>query len=149
MNPPLAKSVLPEYCKVGAFDDLTPTTPCIKASSFPEIIQTKGRENIPPMFIIQGSADTFTPIEMNIRLCQALAGETPLLNELYNGCGLARSCGPKTQLRVVAGADHMLDLRCLDMNFIKGLPCTPGSPQGQKKVKDYLGEAYDKFLRPE
>ncbi|MBU3914308.1 alpha/beta hydrolase, partial [bacterium] len=141
-----AQSPLADFCDVKDFSDLTPTNPCVIENSFPEIIQKQGPENFPPMFILQGSADSAVPIEFNIRLCEAQAGKTPLLNQLYNGCEMVEPCGQKSQIRVVAGAEHMLDLRCLDMSYIKGIPCTPGSKSGQEKVSQYLREAYDTFL---
>jgi acetyl esterase/lipase len=152
-NYPMAKNVLPQYCGVASYESIDPTSDCITTSSFPEIIQKINQNQIPPMFLIQGGADSYTPVEMNIRLFQALAGK-PLLNELYNGCEIPSCCPQNTQLetgpyqlRVVEGADHMLDLRCMDMDFFKGLPCTPGSKDGEKNVDKYLEEAYD-FLKP-
>lgn len=82
-------------------------------NSFPELIRAGA--DFPPIFMIHGNADTLVPIEMSTRMCDALSNRNPATPMSREGgrftCGTRR--GVTNVLHVVAGANHILDLKCL------------------------------------
>ena len=133
--------------------DLNAAAPEIRRNSFPDVIQPDP-SRFPPLSIIHGTADTTVPVELSTRLCQALdPAETPQ-DTAYAGGGQTLSCGAKSTLTAVEGANHMLDLRCFtgDKAAIMDrlLPeaaalCPAGSRSASRKVRAALEDAYAQF----
>ncbi len=119
--------------------------PFVVQNSFPELVRS-GADH-PPTFMIHGNADSLVPVEMSIRMCNALSGSDN--HDLHEGgryqCGRRR--GVNNILHVIDGADHILDLNCaVDQSVIEVLGdrfngLVKLCPSGSKKVTD-------KFVRP-
>lgn len=125
----------------------------VEASSFPPLIDPAPAD-FPPFFMIHGAADSSVPVEVTVRLCEAYDPEEGLSEGAYAGGDLVRACGEKSRLHLIGGADHILDLRCftgeLDTlaRFLFKLDtlCPAGGPDGERKVREALREAYGEFF---
>ena len=94
------------------------------------------------------------PVELSVRLCQALDPAEEPQGSAYEDGDLERACGAKGELTVVAGADHILDLRCFAGRnaevmgqLFEGASslCPAGSRDGARQVREALEAAYAKF----
>ncbi|HEY0721799.1 MAG TPA: alpha/beta hydrolase [Gammaproteobacteria bacterium] len=87
--------------------------PFVSENSFPELVRS-GVDH-PPLFMIHGNADELVPVEMSIRMCEALSEPATPQHDMHTGgryqCGSRR--GVDNILYVVDGANHILDLRCV------------------------------------
>ncbi len=137
---------------VSAAKDIALDHPLVLANSLPGRLRTLAKD-APALFLLQGDADQTIPVEMSLRLCAALAGEE-LSGRAYRGGSLERPCGERSQLHIIAGADHILDLRCFLGEYqvlaeqllpeTDGL-CPAGSPDGEEQVRRALSAAYAWF----
>jgi acetyl esterase/lipase len=108
------RSLIEQFIGVS---DLAPLqhnpSPFVVQNSFPELIRS-GIDH-PPVFMVHGNADDLVPVEMSIRLCQALEAPASDRRDLHAGgryqCGTRR--GIDNILHVVDGANHILDLKCM------------------------------------
>ena len=133
--------------------ELDPAAPQIRRNSFPDVIQGDPTP-FPPLFMIHGSGDTTVPVELTTRLCQALDPADEPRDSKYSGGGQTLQCGQNSRLTVIAGAEHMLDLRCFTGKnaaiMDRLLPeaaalCAAGSASAARKVRNALKEAYSEF----
>ena len=133
--------------------DLDPQDPLVQRNGFPVKIDPDPT-SFPDMVLIQGDADTIVPVEMSTRMCEALDPAKPLSPDGYPGGDLETTCGEGSQMTLVAGADHILDLRCftgrLNRVMEKIYPqahqlCPSGSVEGERRVRDALVRAYEHF----
>ena len=126
-------------------------TEVVTQNSLPPRINT-APDDFPKYFLIHGTADQTVPVEMSTRFCEALDPKQKPDDRLFDRSqdALRRSCGENGELRLVEGADHLLDLRCftgdlsiltryLDENL--GL-CQAGSASAAKEVRGILEEGY-------
>lgn len=131
------------------------TNRLVASSSFPSLIDP-APEDFPPVFLIHGTADRSVPVEPTVRLCEAFDPEESLSKGAYPGGDLVRSCGASSRMHLIAGADHILDLRCFTgelhvlAKHLFGLEtlCPAGGPEGERKVRAALREAYGEFFGP-
>ncbi len=133
--------------------NLDPSAAEVRRNSFPDVIEPDP-SRFPPLSVIHGSADTTVPVELSTRLCQALDPAESPRDTAYTGGDQALSCGEKSRLTVVKGANHMLDLRCFTGKkasiMDRLLPeaaalCPAGSASASRKVRAALEEAYSHF----
>ena len=75
-------------------------------------------EPFAPTFMIHGNEDTLVPVENATRLCDAIAGES---FETTSTDGGEYNCGPESKLRVIDGANHILDMKCFSANIDPGI----------------------------
>lgn len=63
-----------------------------------------------PMFVIHGNEDGLVPIQSSTRLCDAVAGRA-FGTTRQEDIGM-NNCGAGSELHIIDGADHILDLKC-------------------------------------
>jgi len=68
-----------------------------------------------PTFIIHGNGDELVPVDVSMRLCDAAAG-VPFGTTSKDAGNYA--CGTDSHLRIIEGANHMLDLKCFAADII-------------------------------
>lgn len=140
---------------VSTAADIDLSDPELVRNSFPPIIQQDPRR-YPILETVHGDADTTVPVELSVRLCQALNPDQSPSDAAYEGGGQTLSCGPEegNRLTVVKGANHILDLRCFSGRATEllgrlspelGNLCPPGSPEGEALVRSTLEAAFGRF----
>lgn len=138
---------------VSAGADLDAESPFAQRNSFVRQIQADP-DRFGELYMIHGDADTQVPVELSVRLCAARdAARTPDA-AAYVGGDADLDCGGDSFAVVVAGAEHILDLRCFSGDRSEFLNmaedelqalCTAGSPQQQERVRQALLRAYERF----
>jgi len=68
-----------------------------------------------PTFIIHGNGDELVPVEVSMRLCDAAAG-VPFGTTSKDAGNYA--CGTDSHLKIIEGANHILDLKCFAADII-------------------------------
>jgi acetyl esterase/lipase len=130
---------------------LDPTDPFVGQNSFPERVAADPTR-FPPFEMIHGDIDSIVPVENSLRLCQAAAGEA-LVPGAYGGGDLDRACGPG-RLKIVTGAEHILDLRCFTGHATElgrllyqevGKACPAGSADAAASVRLALESFYGRI----
>jgi len=116
--------------------------PFVIENSLPEIIQrmqSQERANLPPLFLIHGKADQVIPVANSTRLCQALQGDEA--RETFSSgmgkyfCGKSRNI--ENHMRLIPGADHVLDLKCFGIQV----------PKKYRKMSEwFLGDHRSHFI---
>lgn len=133
--------------------ELNLSDPQIRRNSFPDVVQPSP-ESYPELHMIHGDSDQTVPVELTTRFCQGLDPNEAPTAGAYPGGDLDRACGQNRTLTVVAGADHVLDLRCFTGSHgdvIRRLfpetaaLCAAGSEEGARRVRESLEKAYSKF----
>ncbi|MEM1203998.1 MAG: alpha/beta hydrolase [Acidobacteriota bacterium] len=135
---------------ITAATDLDAADPLVIANSFPERINADPG-SFPPLTILHGDGDSVVPVENATRLCAARDPDQTPAATAYPGGGDRRSCGTGGELTVVAGAGHVLDLRCVTGDAGRLLSrlypelealCPSGGRAGERRVREALERAY-------
>lgn len=111
-------------------------------NSFPLLVDPV---NTPPVYIMQGTADSYVPTQNPVNLCNAYNGPDDVPAGTYGGdpsVGIYRmiySCGTTGgQIHLFEGAGHVMDLLC-----IPGVVCPAGRPETANALAESLGLARD------
>ncbi len=153
------KKLLLEFTDVDDLDKIDADLPIAEAASFPQLVDPDPAK-LPPLFIIHGDRDELVPIEQSTRFCAARdPNRHPEAGEYSAGSTKVFTCGAGSELHVVHGANHILDLRCFSGDFnklIKELAgeddafklCAAGSKEGASEVRKALLKAYESLEQP-
>ncbi len=114
----------------------------IQANNFPKLAAaTQGQ--IPPLYMIHGDADALVPVSQSARLCNGITGDPDNgpASDLTIPAGAARKvihCDDAgSQLHVIAGADHILDV-CIKLGGVIELLCPAGPLASQTAAKESI-----------
>jgi acetyl esterase/lipase len=144
------EKLLLRFADKDSLDQIDLADPFILANSYPQTVNPSP-DHFPPFFIIHGDTDDVVPVEQSTRLCEALDPSKSPTGGLYPGGNLVQSCGAGSELHIIAGANHVLDLRCFSGKYtdlIRKLfnqDLCPSGYEGSKKVRDAMVKAYSQF----
>jgi len=130
---------------VGSADASAVTLPVVIDNSFPTTIAEQGGE-LPPMFIVHGSADSLVEPRHSVRLCDAIAGrnlagidqELGNTNDLREVIQCGNATEPASELHLFRLGEHALDV-CINP-LIPDL-CFSGGAASQALVSQTVGDA--------
>ncbi|MGV6858497.1 MAG: alpha/beta hydrolase family protein [bacterium] len=123
-------------------DELAPDDPKVLAYSLPQQVENRAG-SVPPLFLLQGMADTVVPASQSQRLCNALSGSADQGPAKLDGgdpaAGIFRQvyhCDDRSsELHLFAEAEHMFDVCPLGIN------CLVGGAESQALARDSLQKA--------
>lgn len=138
---------------VTVAEDLSPDSEFAQLNSFVNQIEAQP-DAFGELDIVHGDADTNVPVELSVRLCRARDPALAPSADRWPGGDADLTCGDGGSATIVAGATHLLDLRCLTgdkaqilslLNERLGGLCTAGSAAQEERVRGALERAYSHF----
>jgi len=111
----------------------------VQDNEFPKFAAAK-QGQIPPLYMIHGDADALVPVTQSARLCNGLTGDADNgpASDLTMPAGAARKViecdDAESQLHVIAGADHILDV-CIKIGGVIEIVCPTGTIASQNAAR--------------